>query len=122
MRNFDLKKLMTLSTAILFVLPLTNLWASDVDRCDDYLARHYKKDLTPVHIQFRNGTRFGDIYLPHQVISLFVKNVGQVDCLYKPEEECYVSHGRSKFRGKYVEHAFKTAKENHLTTTGRSGA
>lgn len=47
--------------------------------CDDYLNRHYKKDLRVTKLEFFPKTHMGDIAFPHQRVKLTLKNTGEVD-------------------------------------------
>jgi hypothetical protein len=58
---------------------LTQISFADVNDCDDYLLRHYRKDLVLTKISFVNKTHMGDINFPHQQIKLFIKNKGEID-------------------------------------------
>lgn len=64
---------------LLTVLAATGQAFANVDSCDDYISRHYRKDLMPVHIQFQEKNLMGDIYTEHTAIKLFIKNVGEVN-------------------------------------------
>lgn len=63
---------------ILFLLFTSNAFA-DANSCEDYLNRHYKKDLRVTKLEFTNKTHMGDIAYPHQKVKLTLKNSGQVD-------------------------------------------
>ena len=69
------------SLAFLFVLlagfTAGSLAHANVDSCDDYLSRHYKKDLKPIGLSFQDRDYMGDIYFPHQAVTVRVRNVGQ---------------------------------------------
>lgn len=45
------------------------------DSCDDYVSRHYKKDLTPVLAKVSNVARSGDLSA-YQALEVRVKNIG----------------------------------------------
>ncbi|MCB0417366.1 MAG: hypothetical protein KDD39_06930 [Bdellovibrionales bacterium] len=51
---------------------------ADANACDDYIARHYKKDLVPLGITYWNKEWMGDIHFPHQRAIIKVKNTGEV--------------------------------------------
>jgi hypothetical protein len=63
---------------VLCTLMLNNVFAG-VNDCDDYLQRHYKKDLVVKKLSFSNRTIMGDIQFPHQVLKLTIRNQGQED-------------------------------------------
>lgn len=56
----------------------TNSTFANPNACDDYLARHYKKDLVPQKIHFRNRVHNGRVNIYYQTVTLTVKNTGQV--------------------------------------------
>ncbi len=62
---------------LIFILlwPLSAL--ANPNACDDYINRHYKKDLVAQALQFQNQkTRAGRVY---QDVKITLKNQGQVD-------------------------------------------
>ena len=67
------------TAAILGCALLVPKLLANPNACDDYIARHYKKDLKLMRLFYQNRTHMGDIRFPHQRVSLQVKNIGQVD-------------------------------------------
>jgi hypothetical protein len=49
--------------------------SADVDDCNDYLTRHYRRDLKPISVSFR---RLAWSVLPVTALRVTVKNVGEV--------------------------------------------
>lgn len=57
----------------------TNDVRANPNACDDYLARHYKKDLVVTGLRFQNRQRSGGrVPIRYQSVALTVKNTGQV--------------------------------------------
>jgi len=52
---------------------------ADANSCDDYLARHYRKDLILQSVVFSQQTRLPFHFRPYQAVRLTVKNTGEMD-------------------------------------------
>lgn len=63
---------------VLFVSLCASSAFGNSNACDDYLMRHYRKNLKPISITYQNKDYMGDIYFPHQAVSLKVKSMGEV--------------------------------------------
>lgn len=66
-------------TALLVLFSLAPAGASaNPNACDDYLSRHYRKDLRSFVVTYQNRKYMGDIYYPHQAAWIRVRNTGEV--------------------------------------------
>lgn len=58
----------------LILLSISQVVFADANSCDDYLSRHYRRNLIPTSISFHNR----NISEPYQEVKLSIKNVGEV--------------------------------------------
>lgn len=103
--------------SIVFSLAMSLGVLANPNACDDYLARHYKKDLVIKSAQFFNRQYMGDIYYPHQVIKLKIKNQGQVDFNSSSSDDGMWRDLYVKLKGKEYKTRFKIPLDSSQETT-----
>ena len=84
---------------LLLMLVLTSSAHANPNACDDYLSRHYKKDLVLQSANFTNRTLMGDFYFPHQRVVLSIKNSGEVNLNSLPTDDGVYRNIWIKIRG-----------------------